>query len=177
MAELKYPVIKSRQQYNRYCNTLEELLGKPKQTKEEDEEIELLTTLIEVWDKQHSQAKQLDPIQLLRSFIKEHKLRPLQIMQIMGIHSRGHLYEVLNYQKGLSKEVIRNLATYFKVSQEAFNRAYPLRKLIARTATQTTSIARAMAKKQANKRNTGATKAKQNPSKERGLRKVGAEAV
>ena len=50
MAALKYPVIKSREQYNRYCNALEELLSKPKQNKEEEEEIELLTTLIEVWD-------------------------------------------------------------------------------------------------------------------------------
>src|SRR3982751_608165 len=124
MAGLKYPVIKSREQYNEYCNALEKLLSKPEQTKEVEEEIELLTTLIEVWDQQHSQIMQLDPIQLLHSFIEEHKLKSPEIMKIMGIHSRGHLYEILNYQKGLSKEVIRNLAAYFKVSQEAFNRTY-----------------------------------------------------
>ncbi|MDQ3845690.1 MAG: hypothetical protein M3342_17015 [Bacteroidota bacterium] len=93
MAELKYPVIKSREQYNQYCNALEVLLSKPEQTKEEKEEIEMLTTLIEVWDQKHSQTKQLDPIQLLRSLIKEHRLKPPQIMKIMNIESRGHFYE------------------------------------------------------------------------------------
>ena len=33
---------------------------------------------------------------------------------------------MLNYQKGLSKETIRKLADYFKVSQELFNRPYKL---------------------------------------------------
>ena len=162
MAELKYPVIKSREQYNLYCNTLEALLGKPAHTRQEEEEIELLTTLIEVWDQQHSQTKQLDPIQQLRSFIKDHKLKPLQIMKIMGFESRGHYYEILNYKKGLSKEVIRNLAAHFKVSQEAFNRPYPLKRSISKTTAQPTAIIKTVAKKQANKRKIGATNRKKN---------------
>ena len=165
MAELKYPVVKSREQYNEYCNALEELLSKPEQTKEVEEEIELLTTLIEVWDQHHSQTKQLDPIQLLRSFIEEHKLKPLQIMKIMGIHSRGHLYEILNYQKGLSKEVIRSLAAYFKVSQEAFNRTYPLKKSPRSIEGQHSTMAEVAERKQVNKRNANTAKIKSNTGK------------
>lgn len=146
MAELKYPVIKSREQYNLYCNTLEGLLTKPKQTRQEEEEVELLTALINLWDQQHSQVKQLDPVQLLRSFIKEHELKPSQAMEIMGIGSRGHFYEVVNYKKGLSKEVIRNLAAHFKVSQEAFNRSYPLKKPMARAATRPATTVKPKAK-------------------------------
>lgn len=177
MTELKYPVIKSREQYDRYCNALEELLGKPKPTMAEEEEVELMTTLIEVWDQQNSQTKQRDPVQLLRSFIKEHKLKPLQIMKIMGIESRGHFYEVLNYKKGLSKEVIRNLATHFKVSQEAFNRHYTLKKHVTRVATQPVAVIKAMAKKQAKRRNAGVAKLKQNSSKGNALRKKRTQAV
>jgi len=33
---------------------------------------------------------------------------------------------MLNYKKGLSKEAIRKLSAYFKVSQEAFNRPHKL---------------------------------------------------
>jgi len=40
--------------------------------------------------------------------------------------SKGYVSDILNYKKGLSKEVIRKLATHFKVSQEMFNRAYDL---------------------------------------------------
>ena len=159
MAKLKYPVIKNRAQYNAYCNALEELLSKPKQSKEE--EIELLTTLIEVWDQQHSLTRQLDPIQLLRSFIKEHKLKPLEIMKIMGIQSRGHLYEILNYQKGLSKEVIRKLAAYFKVSQEAFNKHYSVKKNLTRVAER--NKVKAVLRKQIHKKVSAATKRKQKP--------------
>jgi HTH-type transcriptional regulator/antitoxin HigA len=35
--------------------------------------------------------------------------------------------EILNYNKGMSKEVIRKLAHHFKVSQDAFNKAYDLK--------------------------------------------------
>ncbi|MBA2563670.1 MAG: transcriptional regulator [Chitinophagaceae bacterium] len=165
MTELKYPVVKNRAQYNAYCNALEELLGKPEQTNKEEEEIELLTTLIEVWDRQHSQTNQLDPIQLLRSFIREHKLKPFQIMKIMCINSRGHLYEILNYRKGLSKEVIRNLAAYFKVSQEAFNQRYSLKKSLSRVAAPHSVMVKATAKKKVNKRSTVTTRVKQNTGK------------
>ena len=40
--------------------------------------------------------------------------------------SKGLVSDILNYKKGLSKEVIRKLAERFKVSQEAFNRPYKL---------------------------------------------------
>ena len=37
---------------------------------------------------------------------------------------------ILNYHKGLSKETIRKISDYFKVSQEAFNRPYKLVNMI-----------------------------------------------
>jgi Predicted transcription regulator containing HTH domain len=40
--------------------------------------------------------------------------------------SKGYVSDILNYKKGLSKDVIRKLADRFKVSQEAFNRPYKL---------------------------------------------------
>lgn len=128
MGKLKYTVIKDQGQYMRYCNLLEELVTEPEQTKELEEEIELVTTLIEIWDDKHNSTKHMDPVQLLRSFIKDHKLKPGEAMKVLGITSRGHYSEIMNYQKGFSKEVIRRLAEYFKVSQEAFNRPYPLKK-------------------------------------------------
>jgi HTH-type transcriptional regulator / antitoxin HigA len=143
MAELKYPVIKSRGQYNQYCNFLEGLLCKPDQSSGEEAEIELLTTLIEVWDSQHSKTSQLDPIQLLKSLMKDHKLTAVQLMKILGIRSRGHIYEILGYQKGLSKSVIRKLSEYFKVSQEAFNRAYMLKTSSAKAPTRDRNASKA----------------------------------
>lgn len=153
MEKLKYTVIKDRTQYNQYCSLLEELLSKENITPQEEEEIELMTTLIEVYDDKHSQVKKLDPIQLIRSFMKEHRISVPKLMVIAGIQSRGHIYEILNYQKGLSKGVIRRLAEHFKIAQEALNRPYALRKTSSEVAaTRPTSLQRAARKKTAQKR-------------------------
>ena len=52
-------------------------------------------------------------------------MKPQDLTTILGI-SKGYVSDILNYKKGLSKEVIRKLAEYFKVKQEAFNRPYKL---------------------------------------------------
>ena len=123
MAALKYTIIKNEQQYYRYCEILESIL----EPGDEDlqDEIELLTLLIEKWDEQHSTFKDLDPVELLKSLMNEHQLRPKDLVSILGL-SKGTISKILNYRKGFSKHTIRKLSDYFKVSQEAFNRPYRL---------------------------------------------------
>ncbi|SIT06697.1 HTH-type transcriptional regulator / antitoxin HigA [Filimonas lacunae] len=125
METLKYKVITSKNQYKEYCNALEKLLFLPSKDRNAKDEIALLTLLIEKWDSEHNTFEELDPIQLLHSFIKEHNLKAKDLVDILGV-SKGYISDILNYKKGLSKEVIRNLSTYFKVKQEAFNRPYKL---------------------------------------------------
>ena len=120
---LKYKVIKDRSQYDLYCNLLEKLLSSRINSEDQDE-IDLLTLLIETFDA-HNVFTELDPVALLRSFMAEHQLKPQQLVELLGV-SKGYISDILNYKKGLSKEVIRKLAAYFKVRQEAFNRPYQL---------------------------------------------------
>jgi len=122
---MKYKVISSKKQYNEYCSVLEQLIFSESRDKNVKDEIALLTLLIEKWDAEHSVAVDLDPIQLLQSFIKDHNLKAKDLVDILGI-SKGYVSDILHYKKGLSKEVIRKLASHFKVSQEAFNRPYKL---------------------------------------------------
>jgi HTH-type transcriptional regulator/antitoxin HigA len=126
MDSLKYKVIKSQEQYNEYCKILEELVFSSQEYGEFDDEIELLTFLIEKWDEQQNSFEEVDPVELLRSLMKEHHLRAKELVGILGV-SKGLVSDILNYKKGLSKEIIRSLASYFKVSQEAFNRPYKLK--------------------------------------------------
>jgi len=56
----------------------------------------------------------------------EHHLKPKDLINILDL-SKGYVSEILNYKKGLSKDVIRKLAAYFAVSQEGFNREYKLK--------------------------------------------------
>jgi len=123
MEPLKYTIIKSRKQYDKYCDTLEELVCND--NKEVKDEIELLTLLIEKWDAENNSLKDSDPIKLLKFLMEENNLKSKDLVGILGL-SKGTVSKILNYHKGLSKETIRKLADYFKVSQETFNRPYRL---------------------------------------------------
>ena len=126
MKTLKYTVIKSSPQYDMYCRTLEDLLGGNDNSKDAVDEIELLTLLIEKWDAEHSTLNEVNPIELLHSLMNDHNLKAKDLVEILGV-SKGLVSDILNYKKGLSKEIIRILSSYFKVSQEAFNRPYKLK--------------------------------------------------
>jgi HTH-type transcriptional regulator/antitoxin HigA len=121
---LKYTVIKSRNQYDQYCNQLECLLSN-EQAEILQDEIDLLTLLIEKYDEENNTLREADPVNILRSFMSDHQLKAQDMTRILGI-SKGYVSDILHYKKGLSKEVIRKLADYFKVRQEAFNRPYKL---------------------------------------------------
>lgn len=121
---LKYKVIKSERQYNQYCKILEELVFKNR--KKDEDEIELLTMLIEKWDDEHYETADIDPIQLLKSLMKEHQLKAKDLTELLTL-SKGTISKILNYQTGLSKDTIRKLSTHFKLKQEAFNRPYLLK--------------------------------------------------
>nr|PZN55060.1 MAG: transcriptional regulator [Bacteroidota bacterium] len=125
MVELKYKVIKSKAQYREYSRILEDLVAAEFKSKEMKDEIDLLTLLLEKWDEEHNSFDEVDPIELLRSLMAERNLKAKDLVEILGV-SKGLVSDVLNYKKGLSKEMIRKLSQYFKVSQEAFNRPYEL---------------------------------------------------
>ena len=128
MEVLKYKVISSKTQYKEYCNLLENLVFATSKSKNLNDEIAMLTLLIEKWDAEHNSFKKLDPVKLLQSFMESHQLKAKDLVELLAI-SKSHVSEILNYRKGFSKVVIRKLATYFKVSQEAFNRPYVLKSI------------------------------------------------
>jgi HTH-type transcriptional regulator/antitoxin HigA len=125
METMKYKIIKSKKQYNEYCRQLEDLLSHRNKNKSLSDEIELLTFLIEKWDAEHNSFSKSDPVQLLRSLMDDHNIKPIALAEFLGV-SKGLVSDILNYKKGLSKEIIRKLSTRFKLSQEAFNRHYDL---------------------------------------------------
>ena len=128
MEVLKYKVISSNTQYKEYSKVLENLIFTELKSKNLNDEIALLTLLIEKWDNDHNSFNGLDPVQLLHSFMESHQLKAKNLVDMLGV-SKSYISEILNYRKGFSKVVIRKLAIHFKVSQEAFNRPYVLKTL------------------------------------------------
>jgi HTH-type transcriptional regulator/antitoxin HigA len=120
---IKYTIIKTKRQYNEYCNIIEELLTQD--NKIISDEIDLLTLLIEKWDAEHNSFDDLNPVELIKALMEENNLKSKDLIEILDL-SKGTISKILNYHKGLSKDTIRKLSHYFKVSQEAFNRPYKL---------------------------------------------------
>jgi len=129
MPALKYKVINNETRYKEYTRILEDLVFSDGKRPGIRDEIDLLTLLIKKWDAEHNTFEEVDPIRLLHSFIADHKLRSKDLAGILGI-SKGYLSGILHYKKRLPKDVIRKLASHFKVSQEAFSRPYKLVTLI-----------------------------------------------
>ncbi|MCC5943012.1 MAG: helix-turn-helix domain-containing protein [Balneolaceae bacterium] len=125
MDTLKYKVIKSDVQYIEYANRLEELVTKGLESQEAIDEYELLYLLIRTWDNEHRLAPELDPIELIKSLMKDHELSQNDLANIAGV-GKSYISEISNYKKRMSKKVIRNIAEHFKIQQEALNRHYRL---------------------------------------------------
>lgn len=123
METLQYKIIKTETQYFQYCNKLEALTDSGNKSKTVEDEIELITLLIEKYDEEHNSFDEMDPVALLKSLMKDHRIKSIQLAELLGV-SRGLVSDILNYKKGMSKETIRILSARFKLNQLAFNRPY-----------------------------------------------------
>ncbi len=123
---MKIGIIKSEKQYLEYVDSLEGLLEKKKLTKDDVGDIELLELVLDAWDKKRVNLNESDPVELLKSFMSNHRMSNNDLAELLDL-SDGAISLILNYKRGLSKEVIRKLADRFKVNQEAFNRPYELK--------------------------------------------------
>jgi HTH-type transcriptional regulator/antitoxin HigA len=125
MKTLQYKIIKTKQQYNQYCTELKNLVILKKKNQQQQDTVDLLTLLIEKWDDEHNTFKDADPIELLRYLMDENKLKSKDLAELLFV-STSLISDILNYRRGLSKEIIRKMSERFKVSQELFNRPYKI---------------------------------------------------
>lgn len=127
MQEQGYRIIRNEKQYYKYCDILEKLVAKAPKDNEDD--IELLTLLIEKYDEEHMPSKDINPIELIEIFMKEHEMKANDLAALLNVN-KSTVSRILNYQKGLSKRSIRIIANHFAISQEALNKPYKLKNKI-----------------------------------------------
>jgi len=122
-----YTIIRTDEQYMAYCNDLEKMTSKYKVSESNAllDMIDTITLLIERYDEEHSHLNEIDPIQLLKSLMVDNNLKQKDLAGLLHV-SKGHLSDIMNYKKGLSKNIIRLLSDRFKVRQSAFNKPYKL---------------------------------------------------
>jgi HTH-type transcriptional regulator / antitoxin HigA len=125
MEALQYKVIKSISQCHEYCDLLEEIVMSKKKSRVQLDTIELLTLLIEKWDEEHNSFKDTSPVELLDYLMKENSLKAVDLARELAV-GKSLISDILNYRRGLSRDIIRKLGDRFKVSQELFNKPYKL---------------------------------------------------
>ncbi|MFM9422689.1 MAG: hypothetical protein RIR06_1150 [Bacteroidota bacterium] len=117
---MKYTVIKSKSQYQDYCNALEQLGEIKRPAKTVQDEMELLQLLIDAYDEAQWKIKKIPAHVFLKSLMNEHQMRGVTLANLLNV-SPSLVSDMLHGKKAFSKNSIRILAEYFKVSQEAFN--------------------------------------------------------
>src|SRR5687768_5213204 len=104
--DLKYKVIASYKQYKKYCEIKEELTSQ-KKTKKKQDEIDLLNVLIEKYDEENTFLEK-NPVELLLFLMEEKNVRSIELARKLKV-SPGVISDIVNYRKGFSKNIIRDL--------------------------------------------------------------------
>jgi len=113
--------IKTETDYQAALAEIEQLFDAVPGTPEGDR-LEVLTTLVEVFEKNHYAIPLPDPIEALRYFMESRGLNRQDLAPYIG--SRGRVSEVLNRRRPLSLEMIRRLHTGLGIPAEVLIQPY-----------------------------------------------------
>lgn len=119
-------VLKTEEDYNNAISMLE-ALGDEKDFEESQElqsQFELLTTLIEMYEKEHAPIVEGHPIDIILLKMEYMNLKQKDLIPHIG--SSGVISEVLNKKRALSKKMIRSFSELLKLDQNILNTHYDI---------------------------------------------------
>ena len=111
-------VIRSERENQTYTEILYELDRRTNLTPAEEQFAELLTLLIEEFERRRYRLPAAKPVDVLRFLMDEHGLKQKDLVDVMG--SPSIVSEVLSGKRELNKNHIRRLSRRFHVSPELF---------------------------------------------------------
>jgi len=121
---MKYTKIKSKEQYNDYCDKHEELtLENYDSNQLEIELIEIL--IVEFENRVIATPKKMNPVELISYLIEENSLTKSKLAKELDV-SRQLITDILNYRRNISKQMINKLSERFKLYPSAFSKPYNL---------------------------------------------------
>jgi len=98
--------IKSEEDYISTLNQIERLMNAKPNTPQMDK-LEVLTTLVEVYEAQHYVIDTPNPIEAIKFRMEQEGLKQKDLINIVG--SKSRVSEILNKKRKLTIEMIRNL--------------------------------------------------------------------
>lgn len=96
------------------------LKGEENLTEEERDRLDIFSTLMEVYEEEHCNIDlpEMSPVGLLKHIIELNGMSESDLGRLLRDRSLGH--KILNGDRQLSKNHIKVLSDYFKISAEAF---------------------------------------------------------
>src|SRR5215472_14400929 len=88
--------------------------SKERPTIEEEKYAEVLITLVEAYEEEHSAIPDASPVEVLRTLITANGLRQKDLVSVFG--SEGIVSEVLNEKRSLNKTPIEKLSRRWQIS-------------------------------------------------------------
>jgi HTH-type transcriptional regulator/antitoxin HigA len=104
---------------------IEQLWDAPAKSPQADR-LEVLTLLVEHYEKQHYPIHHVDPIEFIEFVMECRGLTRKDLEHLIG--SRGRVADVLNRVRPLNLEMIRRLVTHLELPAEVLIRPYAMRK-------------------------------------------------
>jgi HTH-type transcriptional regulator/antitoxin HigA len=98
--------IRTEEDYNTALKQIESLMDAKPNTPQMDK-LEVLTTLVEVYEEQHYAIDAPDPIEAIKFRMEQEGLKQKDLVSIVG--SKSRVSEILNKKRKLTIEMIRNL--------------------------------------------------------------------
>ena len=120
LAKARPRPIQSEAENERLLAVVDQLManGDGRRTSEEEVLLELLCQLIERFEEEHYPIPDSPPHRVLRFLLEQNDLRQTDLLSILG--SRGHVSDIVNGKRAISKTNARALGKFFHVSPALF---------------------------------------------------------
>ena len=118
---MEWKVIKTEKDYQKAIKRLESIFDAKKGSKEGDE-LELLTLLIDIYEKEKYPIELPDPIEAIKFRMEQLGYKQKDLADVMGLKSR--VSEILNRKRKLTLEMIRTLNEVLGIPTEILVKDY-----------------------------------------------------
>ncbi len=113
---MEVKLIKTENHYNAALARIDELFDTKPGSKEFDE-VELLMTLVELYEDQHYKIEAPDPIEAIKFRMEQMNMKRVDLVKYLG--TRGRISEILNKKRSLTLTMIKKLHKEFGIPAES----------------------------------------------------------
>ena len=120
LAEVAPMVPRTEKENERLLAEIEKLMvkGEKNLSPEEDALLELLTQLVETFEKRVYPREKTSPAELVAFLLEQRGLSPSDLWSVLG--SKGRVSELLSGRREVSKDQAKRLGAFFHISPAAF---------------------------------------------------------